>query len=125
MTPYEVMLSESQERMLLIISPENKTAVDNITEKWDLHSDVIGRVTDDGRVKIRDDGATGGRSACECTDRCLHSTESTGRSLRVFRSCRTLTSIRCLCPRRGRSRCLLKAPGVAERGEQGVGVQAV
>ena len=55
MTPYEVMLSESQERMLLIISPENKTAVDKITEKWDLHSDVIGRVTDDGRVKIRDD----------------------------------------------------------------------
>ena len=41
--------------MLLIISPKNKTAVDNITEKWDLHSDVIGRVTDDGRVKIRDD----------------------------------------------------------------------
>ena len=55
MTPYEVMLSESQERMLLIISPENKTAVDKITGKWDLHSDVIGRVTDDGRVKIRDD----------------------------------------------------------------------
>ena len=56
MTPYEVMLSESQERMLLIISPEDKAGVDEITEKWDLHSDVIGRVTDDGRVKIRDGG---------------------------------------------------------------------
>ena len=56
MTPYEVMLSESQERMLLVVSPENKAAVDEITEKWDLHSDVIGRVTDDGQVKIRDDG---------------------------------------------------------------------
>ena len=55
MTPYEVMLSESQERMLLIVSPENKKAVDEVTDKWDLHSDVIGRVTDDGRVKIRDD----------------------------------------------------------------------
>ena len=56
MTPYEVMLSESQERMLLVISPDNKAAVDAITERWDLHSDVIGRVTDDGRVKIRDGG---------------------------------------------------------------------
>ena len=55
MTPYEVMLSESQERMLLIVAPENKPSVDEITKKWDLHSDVIGRVTDDGRVKIRDD----------------------------------------------------------------------
>ena len=55
MTPYEVMLSESQERMLLIVAPENKAAVDEITKKWDLHSDVIGRVTDDGRVRIRDD----------------------------------------------------------------------
>ena len=56
MTPYEVMLSESQERMLLVVSPENKAAVDEITEKRDLHSDVIGRVTDDGQVKICDDG---------------------------------------------------------------------
>ena len=55
MTPYEVMLSESQERMLLIVAPENKPSVDEITKKWDLHSDVIGRVTDDGRVRIRDD----------------------------------------------------------------------
>ena len=54
MTPYEVMLSESQERMLLVVSLENKASVDEITEKWDLHSDVIGRVTDDGRVRIRD-----------------------------------------------------------------------
>ena len=56
MTPYEVMLSESQERMLLVVSPEKKALVDEITEKWDLHSDVIGRVTDDGQVKIRDGG---------------------------------------------------------------------
>ena len=56
MTPYEVMLSESQERMLLIVSPERKAEVDEITEKWDLHSDVIGKVTADGRVKVRDEG---------------------------------------------------------------------
>ena len=56
MTPYEVMLSESQERMLLVVTPERKAEVDEITEKWDLHSDVIGKVTDDGRIKVRDDG---------------------------------------------------------------------
>ena len=56
MTPYEVMLSESQERMLLVVSPEKKAEVERITGKWDLHSDVIGTVTDDGQVKIRDAG---------------------------------------------------------------------
>ena len=56
MTPYEVMLSESQERMLLIVTPDRKAEVDEITEKWDLHSDVIGKVTADGRVKVRDEG---------------------------------------------------------------------
>ena len=58
MTPYEVMLSESQERMLLVVSPDKKGEVDTITDKWDLRSDVIGRVTDDGRVKVRDEGVT-------------------------------------------------------------------
>ena len=56
MTPYEVMLSESQERMLLVVSPDKKAEVDEIMSKWDLHSDVIGKVTDDGRVKVRDEG---------------------------------------------------------------------
>ena len=41
---------------MLVVSPEKKAAVDEITGKWDLNSDVIGRVTDDGRVKIRDGG---------------------------------------------------------------------
>ena len=56
MTPYEVMLSESQERMLLVVSPDKKSEVDEIMSKWDLHSDVIGKVTDDGRIKVRDEG---------------------------------------------------------------------
>ena len=54
MTPYEVMLSESQERMLLIISPENWDNVKVITDRWDLWADVIGQVTDDDRVRIRE-----------------------------------------------------------------------
>ena len=54
MTPYEVMLSESQERMLLVIEPEREQDVRRIVEKWGLEATVIGRVTGDGIYRIRD-----------------------------------------------------------------------
>ena len=57
MTPYEVMLSESQERMLLVIEPEKEQDVRRIVEKWGLEATVIGKVTGDGVYRIRD-GAT-------------------------------------------------------------------
>ena len=44
MTPFEIMLSESQERMLLIAEPENLPEIEKILRKWDLHYAVIGRV---------------------------------------------------------------------------------
>jgi phosphoribosylformylglycinamidine synthase subunit PurL len=53
MTPYEVMLSESQERMLIVVRPEGLESVREIFEYYDLHSDVIGQVTDDGHVRIK------------------------------------------------------------------------
>ena len=52
MTSYEIMLSESQERMLIVATPENEKAIIRIFEKWDLHCITIGKVTDDGIVKI-------------------------------------------------------------------------
>ena len=52
MTPYEVMLSESQERMLMVTSPQHLPKLQDLFDKWDLSSTVIGRVTDDGRVRI-------------------------------------------------------------------------
>ena len=52
MTPYEVMLSESQERMLVVVSPNHKSELQEIFDKWDLHSSIIGRVTDDRQIKI-------------------------------------------------------------------------
>ncbi len=54
MTPYEVMLSESQERMLVIVKPEHEADVRALFEHWELHCATIGRVTDDGIVRIRD-----------------------------------------------------------------------
>ena len=55
MTPYEVMLSESQERMLVVVRRGAEARVQAVFNRWDLHSDVIGRVTDDGQVRVRDD----------------------------------------------------------------------
>jgi phosphoribosylformylglycinamidine synthase len=53
MTPYEIMLSESQERMLLVAKPGCDAAVRAICEKWGLDVAVIGRVTDTGRLVVR------------------------------------------------------------------------
>ncbi|NNE71675.1 MAG: phosphoribosylformylglycinamidine synthase subunit PurL [Rhodothermales bacterium] len=52
MTPYEVLLSESQERMLLVVKPGCEPEVEAIFEKWDLHAVNIGEVTDTGHVEI-------------------------------------------------------------------------
>ena len=61
MTPYEVMLSESQERMLVVVAPEDAGEVTKILDKWDLHATVVGESTEDGDVSIRDDGHEHGR----------------------------------------------------------------
>jgi phosphoribosylformylglycinamidine synthase len=53
MTPYEVMLSESQERMLIVCSPENEDPLQEIFARWDLAAQRIGTVTEDPRVCIR------------------------------------------------------------------------
>ncbi len=54
MTPYEIMLSESQERMLAIVRRGAEAQVEAIFTRWGLHSTVIGHVTDDGVVRVRD-----------------------------------------------------------------------
>jgi phosphoribosylformylglycinamidine synthase II len=56
MTPYEVMLSESQERMLLVVRPEGVDRVQEIVGRWSLHANAIGKVTDDGRVRVLEGG---------------------------------------------------------------------
>ena len=56
MTPYEILLSESQERMLVVAEPHQVEKVKAICEKWELPATVIGRVTDDGMFRIRHHG---------------------------------------------------------------------
>ena len=52
MTPYEVMLSESQERMLIVCERGKEAELEAIFEKWDLHAVRIGEVTGDDRVRV-------------------------------------------------------------------------
>jgi phosphoribosylformylglycinamidine synthase len=56
MTPYEIMLSESQERMLLVVKKGREKEVERIFEKWDLHAVKIGEVTTDGRMRVKNHG---------------------------------------------------------------------
>ncbi|OFW50070.1 MAG: phosphoribosylformylglycinamidine synthase II [Acidobacteria bacterium RIFCSPLOWO2_12_FULL_68_19] len=56
MTPYEIMLSESQERMLLVVRRGHEAEVERIFEKWDLHAVHIGEVTSGGRLCVKHHG---------------------------------------------------------------------
>ncbi len=56
MTPYEIMLSESQERMLLVVKAGREAEVARIFEKWDLHAVKIGVVTGGGLLRVKDQG---------------------------------------------------------------------
>ncbi|MBW2399265.1 MAG: phosphoribosylformylglycinamidine synthase subunit PurL [Deltaproteobacteria bacterium] len=58
MTPYELLLSESQERMLMVARVGQEERVREIFERWDLDFAVVGVVTDDGRMRIRWHGDT-------------------------------------------------------------------
>jgi phosphoribosylformylglycinamidine synthase len=57
MTPYEIMLSESQERMLIIVRAGREDEVKRIFDKWDLPWARIGQVTDTGRMVVKHNGA--------------------------------------------------------------------
>lgn len=58
MTPYDLMLSESQERMLMVLKPEAEDAARQIFEKWELDFAVVGRITDSGALVVKEKGNT-------------------------------------------------------------------
>jgi phosphoribosylformylglycinamidine synthase len=57
MTPYEVMLSESQERMLLVAKKGREKEVFDVCDKWDLAQALVGKVTDSGKLVVKSGGA--------------------------------------------------------------------
>ncbi|HQS95305.1 MAG: phosphoribosylformylglycinamidine synthase II [Novosphingobium sp. 17-62-19] len=58
MTPYEMMLSESQERMLMVLKPGKEPMAEAIFKKWELDFAVIGEVTDTGHMVLKFKGET-------------------------------------------------------------------
>jgi phosphoribosylformylglycinamidine synthase len=56
MTPYEICLSESQERMLLVAKPDKQNEVLAICRKWGIDAAVVGKVTDDGMLRVKEHG---------------------------------------------------------------------
>ncbi len=56
MTSYELMLSESQERMLMILRPDREDVARRVFEKWGLDFAIIGKTTDTGRIVLRKEG---------------------------------------------------------------------
>jgi phosphoribosylformylglycinamidine synthase subunit PurL len=65
MSPYEVMLSESQERMLVIVERGRQAEILPVFEKWDLHVAVIGEVTEDGHLTVEAEGRVAARIPVE------------------------------------------------------------
>ncbi len=56
MSPYEILLSESQERMLVVAEPERIPAIEAICARWELSATAVGHVTDDGDFRVCHDG---------------------------------------------------------------------
>ena len=72
MNPVELLTSESQERMLAIVTPENLDEVLALCERWEIRATVVGRVTDSAPLpRLR--RATSTRSACPARTRCRRS----------------------------------------------------
>ena len=58
MTAYEIMLSESQERMLMVLHPGKEALAQSVFEKWELDFAIVGQLTDTERLVLKMDGAT-------------------------------------------------------------------
>ena len=58
MTAYEMMLSESQERMLMVLKPGSEAAAEAVFRKWGLDFAIVGKTTDSGRMVVRHKGNT-------------------------------------------------------------------
>jgi len=56
MTPYEIMISESQERMLMVVAPDREEKVHAVFRRWGTPSTTIGQVTNDGILRVRKGG---------------------------------------------------------------------
>ena len=121
MSAYEMMLSESQERMLMVLRPEKEKEAEAIFRKWGLDFAVVGKTTPTKRFVVRHGGAIDGRSADQGTRR-------RGAALRPpLRRARQAAGHRRGCGQAAdeRCRCAAKADRLAGSLLQALGVGAV
>ena len=124
MTPYEIMLSESQERMLLVVKRGREAEVEAVFEKWDLHAVHIGDVTDDGMLRVKHRGEV----VAEVPNRAL--TDEAPVYRRPMERPEYLDEVQTLdldtlSDRAGASDTLLRLLGVGEHREQALALPAV
>jgi phosphoribosylformylglycinamidine synthase subunit PurL len=71
MEPWEIMISESQERMVAVVRPDRLEEVEAVLDRWELHHAAIGEVTDSGELRaFADDEVVGEIAAAFLTDEC-------------------------------------------------------
>lgn len=66
MIPYEIMLSESQERMLVVAKKDKVKELQEIFNKWGLNSVIVGQVTDDGMLRVKNHGKVVAEIPADC-----------------------------------------------------------
>ena len=126
MAPYEVMLSESQERMLVIARRGREPQVKAIFDKWDLECSVIGTVTDDGMARVRDGDSVEGEAPVRLlTDPPLYRLQGAKARLGSTPPSGTTWPVTAASHRRQCGRDAAAPAGVAQRREQALGVPAV
>ena len=125
MTPYEIMLSESQERMLLVVKKGREAEVEAIFDKWDLHAAHIGEVTE-RRADAGEGSRQGRRRDSEHARWSTRRRSTTGRPSGppISTRCGGSTS-RALARRMPPATAFLRAPGVADDRQQALGLPAV
>jgi phosphoribosylformylglycinamidine synthase len=90
MSAYEIMLSESQERMLVIVKKGREKEAERIFQKWDLHGVVVGHVTDSKMLRVRDHGKLVAEIPAKALTECAPAYTPEAREPRYLRSTQTL-----------------------------------
>ena len=113
--PFEIMVSESQERMLCVVEPSRVDEVLALCDKWDVHGTAIGRVTDTGHVVVRDgDTVVGDMPVAALVDDCpLYDLEPAKPSSPLYAA--PEPSLPAGAPPRDTLLALLASPNVASR----------
>jgi phosphoribosylformylglycinamidine synthase len=120
MIPYEIMLSESQERMLIIVEKGKEQTVKDIFEKWDLPYAEVGTVKDDGMMRVLD----GGSLAAEIPAKQLADDAPVYERVQKARPTPDPIDTR-IASRGGLPRCPPQAPRLSEHRIEAVGLASV